>query len=127
MLLSWLKKMRITTPVIIMTGYGEVQTAVSAIKLGAFDFLEKPINPSILTKKIQSVFDQNKSNEESSSLKIKNKGNRNNNKDNSKIVESTSPLYRQMYSFIDLVAPTQMGVMIIGESGTGKTCCSYDT
>lgn len=120
MLLSWLKKMRITTPVIIMTGYGEVQTAVSAIKLGAFDFLEKPINPSILTKKIQSVFDQNKSNEESSSLKIKNKGNRNNNKDNSKIVEGTSPLYRQMYSFIDLVAPTQMGVMIIGESGTGK-------
>lgn len=120
MLLSWLKKMRIATPVIIMTGYGEVQTAVSAIKLGAFDFLEKPINPSILTKKIQSVFDQNKSNEESSSLKIKNKGNRNNNKDNSKIVEGTSPLYRQMYSFIDLVAPTQMGVMIIGESGTGK-------
>lgn len=120
MLLSWLKKMRIATPVIIMTGYGEVQTAVSAIKLGAFDFLEKPINPSILTKKIQSVFDQNKSNEESSSLKIKNKGNRNNSKDNSKIVEGTSPLYRQMYSFIDLVAPTQMGVMIIGESGTGK-------
>lgn len=120
MLLSWLKKMRITIPVIIMTGYGEVQTAVSAIKLGAFDFLEKPINPSILTKKIQSVFDQNNYNEESSSLKIKNKGNKNNYKDNSKIVEGTSPLYRQMYSYIDLVAPTQMGVMIIGESGTGK-------
>lgn len=49
MLLTWLKEMDILTPVIIMTGYGEVQTAVSAIKMGAFDFLEKPINPSILT------------------------------------------------------------------------------
>ena len=120
MLLSWLKKMQITTPVIIMTGYGEVKTAVSAIKLGAFDFLEKPINPSILTKKIQSVFDQNKSTEESSTS-LKNKKTANiNYKDNSKIVEGTSPLYKQMYSFIDLVAPTQMAVMIIGESGTGK-------
>ncbi|MBF6597656.1 MAG: sigma-54-dependent Fis family transcriptional regulator [Fermentimonas sp.] len=120
MLLSWLRKMQIITPVIIMTGYGEVQTAVSAIKLGAFDFLEKPINPSLLTKKIQSVFDQNESTEVSStSLKIKKKS-INYYKDNSKIVEGTSPLYRQMYSFIDLVAPTQMAVMIIGESGTGK-------
>ena len=121
MLLSWLKRMQITTPVIIMTGYGEVQTAVSAIKLGAFDFLEKPINPSILTKKIQSVFDLNKSSKESStSLKIKKTGHNNDYRDNTKIVRGKSLLYRQMYSFVDLVAPTQMAVMIIGESGTGK-------
>lgn len=121
MLLSWLKEMQITTPVIIMTGYGEVQTAVSAIKLGAFDFLEKPINPSILTKKISSVFEQNKSSKESTtSSKSKNIGYDKNYRDNSKIVKGYSELYRQMYSFIDIVAPTQMGVMIIGESGTGK-------
>ena len=120
MLLSWLNKMQISTPVIIMTGYGEVQTAVSAIKLGAFDFLEKPINPSILTKKIQSVFDQYKSSVESStSLKIK-KTESINYKNKSKIVEGTSALYKQMYSFIDLVDPTQMAVMIIGDSDTGK-------
>lgn len=119
-LLSWLRKMQIITPVIIMTGYGEVQTAVSAIKLGAFDFLEKPINPSLLTKKIQSVFDQIKSTEESSTSLIIKKKSRSDYNDNSKIVEGTSPLYREMYSFIDLVAPTQMAVMIIGESGTGK-------
>ena len=120
MLLSWLNKMQISTPVIIMTGYGEVQTAVSAIKLGAFDFLEKPINPSILTKKIQSVFDQNKSSEESTTSLKNRKTESINYKNKSKIVEGASPLYKQMYSFIDLVSPTQMAVMIIGESGTGK-------
>src|SRR5690554_1236715 len=60
MLLSWLNEQGMTTPVIIMTGYGEVQTAVSAIKLGAFDFLEKPINPSLLSKKIDAAFHANK-------------------------------------------------------------------
>ena len=121
MLLSWLKEMQIATPVIIMTGYGEVQTAVSAIKLGAFDYLEKPINPSILTKKIQSVFQKNIIPEQAFiSSKIKKIESSNNYRDNTKIVEGYSELYRRMYSYVDLVAPTQMGVMIIGESGTGK-------
>lgn len=121
MLLSWLKEMQISTPVIIMTGYGEVQTAVSAIKLGAFDFLEKPINPSILTIKIQSVFEKDKSTKSNStSLKKEKNGINYNHKVNSKIVEGNSKLYKQMYSYVDLVAPTQMAVMIIGESGTGK-------
>lgn len=62
MLLSWLNEKRLSVPVIIMTGYGEVQTAVSAIKLGAFDFLEKPINPDILTKKIEAAFEAKQEN-----------------------------------------------------------------
>ena len=44
MLLTWIKEQGIYAPVIIMTSYAEVQTAVSAIKIGAFDFLEKPID-----------------------------------------------------------------------------------
>ncbi|HBQ57760.1 MAG TPA: sigma-54-dependent Fis family transcriptional regulator, partial [Porphyromonadaceae bacterium] len=54
MLLSWMHERYPSVPVIIMTGYGEIQTAVSAIKLGAFDFLEKPINPSVLAEKIEA-------------------------------------------------------------------------
>jgi len=57
MLLTWLNETGLSVPVIMMTGYGEIQTAVSAIKLGAFDFLEKPINPSLLTQKIKAVFE----------------------------------------------------------------------
>jgi two-component system response regulator HydG len=126
MLLSWLKEENKSIPVIIMTGYGEIQTAVSAIKLGAFDFLEKPINPSVLTQKIKSALESvntkkisdlkktESSKSDASPLKMKP------NASGVKIVVGKSALSKQMYSYIDLVAPTQMSVMIVGESGTGK-------
>ncbi len=63
MLLSWMHESDPSVPVIIMTGYGEIQTAVSAIKLGAFDFLEKPINPSVLAEKIEAAFKDRKETE----------------------------------------------------------------
>ncbi|MDD4778399.1 MAG: sigma-54 dependent transcriptional regulator [Fermentimonas sp.] len=126
MLLSWLKEEKKSIPFIIMTGYGEIQTAVSAIKLGAFDFLEKPINPSVLTQKIESALvsvntekysakkrtDSSKSDASPIKKKPSDYG--------VKIVVGKSALSKQMYSYIDLVAPTQMSVMIVGESGTGK-------
>ncbi|MFA6750967.1 MAG: sigma-54 dependent transcriptional regulator [Fermentimonas sp.] len=126
MLLSWLKEENKSIPVIIMTGYGEIQTVVSAIKLGAFDFLEKPINPSVLTQKIESALESvntkkisdlkktESSKSDASPLKKKP------NASGVKIVVGKSALSKQMYSYIDLVAPTQMSVMIVGESGTGK-------
>jgi len=59
-LLARIREQHPRLPVIIMTGYGDIQTAVSAIKLGAFDYLEKPINPSILTQKIKDVLKRRK-------------------------------------------------------------------
>lgn len=117
MLLSWLKEKRLPVPVIIVTGYGEVQTAVSAIKLGAFDFLEKPINPDILAKKIDAAFKLKPDNISSTEKQGVERPDSSNNK---RFVEGQSSLSSQMYTYIDLVAPTQMAVMIIGESGTGK-------
>lgn len=117
MLLSWLNEKRLSVPVIIMTGYGEVQTAVSAIKLGAFDFLEKPINPDILTKKIEAAFEAK---QENLAPLEKPRPERKYYKETRVFVEGQSPLSLQMYTHIDLVAPTQMAVMIVGESGTGK-------
>jgi two-component system response regulator HydG len=53
LLMTWVReKMKSQVPIIVMTGYAEVQTAVSAMKLGAFDYLKKPINPSVLEEKI---------------------------------------------------------------------------
>lgn len=117
MLLDWLNEEGLEVPVIIMTGYGDVQTAVSAIKLGAFDYLEKPVNPSILTQKIKDVFEtttvkKSSLNKLAASQKTADKPHN--------IVFGRSPLSTQMYAYIDLVAPTQMAVMIVGESGTGK-------
>ncbi|MDO5665236.1 MAG: sigma-54 dependent transcriptional regulator [Bacteroidia bacterium] len=116
MLLNWMNERQLSAPVIIMTGYGEIQTAVSAIKLGAFDFLEKPINPSILAQKIEAAF--NEKQEEKSTQKRFTQEQKKEEKKNT--VEGRSPLSTRMYSFINTVAPTQMAVMIIGESGTGK-------
>lgn len=128
MLLTWLKERNIPSPVIIMTGYGEIQTAVSAIKLGAFDFLEKPINPSLLSKKINAALEATKREKalspaffggENSAPYIKREEEKSNAQQNS-TVEGRSMLSVEMYSYVDLVAPTQMSVMIMGESGTGK-------
>lgn len=116
MLLNWLKEKHLSVPVIIMTGYGEVQTAVSAIKLGAFDFLEKPINPDILTKKIEAAFDGRQENISPPAGQTERKPY----KEDKQFVKGRSPFSAQMYTHIDLVAPTQIAVMVIGESGTGK-------
>src|SRR5690554_7242714 len=127
MLLSWLNEQGMTTPVIIMTGYGEVQTAVSAIKLGAFDFLEKPINPSLLSKKIDAAFHANKKEnrpylerQETHTPRQPKVKEEVEVQQERKTVEGKSGMSMQMYSYIELVAPTQMAVMVVGESGTGK-------
>ncbi|MEA4919015.1 sigma-54 dependent transcriptional regulator [Proteiniphilum sp.] len=117
MLLNWLNETHRSIPIIIMTGYGEIQTAVSAIKLGAFDFLEKPINPEILKKKIEAAFDAR---QENISLPEKQPVEKKSNREHKEFVEGQSTPSYEMYTYIDLVAPTQMAVMIIGESGTGK-------
>ena len=55
-LMTWVReKLKSKVPIIVMTGYAEVQTAVSAMKLGAFDYLKKPINPSVLEEKIAAA------------------------------------------------------------------------
>jgi two-component system response regulator HydG len=116
-LLNWMNERRLNTPVIIMTSYGEISTAVSAIKLGAADFLEKPLNPSVLKEKIEAILcapkpDENVSKKRATSVDTQSaKG---------KFVEGKSPLTVQMRHYVDLVAPTLMAVMIVGESGTGK-------
>jgi two-component system response regulator HydG len=114
MFLAWLREQKNSTPVIIMTGYAEVQNAVLAIKLGAFDFLEKPLNPSILKEKIEQVLSGGKQTEAAAPTAVKPE------KKDSTVVKSTSPVMQQMYEHIGLVAPTQMSVLILGESGTGK-------
>jgi two-component system response regulator HydG len=117
MLLSWMNERDLSLPVIIMTGYGEIQTAVSAIKLGAFDFLEKPINPSILAEKIEAALRGRKSEKNSERGGRQTKRGENGVR---RTVEGRSPLSTRMYSFINTVAPTSIAVMLIGESGTGK-------
>ena len=54
-LLLWLSERRLSIPLIIMTGYADIQSAVRAMKLGAFDYVPKPVNPDELLKKISEA------------------------------------------------------------------------
>ena len=112
LLLSFTKEKKIKAPFIIMTSYADVQTAVNAIKLGAFDYLEKPINPSILQQKIElAMINDNAPAPE----KVRDVG-----KSQRKVVKGNSLVIQNVYKCVSLVAPTKMSVLILGESGTGK-------
>ena len=115
--LTWLSENRIMTPFIIMTNYSDVQTAVLAMKLGAFDYLQKPINPTILQQKIDSALNQPEINNE---VKTASKPKIKDNDTEKNVVRGKSVVMQRLYSHLNLVAPTKMSVLILGESGTGK-------
>ena len=102
MLLNWLNEKGKNEPVIIMTGYGDVQTAVSAIKLGAFDYLEKPVNPSILKKKIEAACTTDNRKKESVVVQKDFKADHFDKK--GEIVFGQSVIMQEMYRHVDLVA-----------------------
>ena len=113
MLLQWVKEQDIATPLIIMTSYAEIQSAVAAMKLGAEDFLEKPIVPSIFKEKIEQALAK-KTPETPKPLVKREK------KASTGIVLGNSVAAKKMHEHILKVAPTKMSVLILGESGTGK-------
>ena len=108
MLLEWIREQKKTIPVIVMTSYAEIQSAVSAMKLGASDYLQKPVNPSVLKQKIEQVLRTTKpADRKPAERKIK-------------TVLGKSHVAGEMDQLIKMVAPTLMSVLIFGESGTGK-------
>ena len=111
MLLAWIREQKKPVPVIVMTSYGQIQSAVSAMKLGAFDYLEKPLNPSVLKQKINQAL-ENKSQSEKPVVSAKTTSSGNVVGKNRSAVEMDRQLQK--------VAPTLMSVIILGESGTGK-------
>ena len=111
MFLTSLREKKIMTPFIIMTGYADVQTAVNAIKMGAFDYLKKPITPTMLEQKIVCALSQ-----ETAKVETKAKTDI----PTKTMVKGESSVIQRVYKHVALVAPTKMSVLILGESGTGK-------
>lgn len=122
MLLHWINDNKLALPVILMTGYGEVSIAVSAMKLGAKDFLEKPVVPSLLKEKIDNIL--NSIGGEKDRGKSNNTKGRSQQKDYKRevtdMIIGKSPAFLTMLDFIKTVAPTNFTVLVLGESGTGK-------
>lgn len=131
-LLAWLHKHSMPIPFIVMTNYAEVQNAVLAMKSGAADYIAKPIQPDILLSKIKDALqnDNNSTtqpNNSNNTTTTKQPNNTNHNTStsqhlnpSSRFIEGNSDASRQLYSYVSLVAPTPMSVLILGASGTGK-------
>jgi two-component system response regulator HydG len=101
--------------VVIMTGYASVETAVQALKSGAYDYVTKPVDPDELSHLIGKAIEHQRSRREVARLK-----------ENLEAAQPTteligkSPVMRRVNEFVQMVAATDSTVLITGESGTGK-------
>jgi two-component system nitrogen regulation response regulator NtrX len=107
-----LKTQRITAPVIMVSGHGDVHTAVECTKRGAYDFLEKPLNRDKLLLTVRNAVRQRSLEEENIELKEK--------QEKEYQLVGDAPPMRDLKSQIERAAPTKATVLITGESGTGK-------
>ncbi|HLV46186.1 MAG TPA: sigma-54 dependent transcriptional regulator [Flavobacterium sp.] len=110
-----------TIQVILMTGYTDIKTAVNAMKLGAFDYVAKPINSDQILDTVQQALSKSADKRTVGQSSVNTKAN--STKDNTTsadYVKGKSEKSKQLHHFIEVVAPTNISVLIIGESGTGK-------
>ena len=107
-----LKTQKITSPVVMVSGHGDVHTAVECTKRGAFDFLEKPLNRDKLLLTVRNAVRLRQVEEENSELRSK--------AEKEYQLVGDSPSMKELKSQVERAAPTKATVLITGESGTGK-------
>ena len=110
--LDHLKEQKNTAPVVMVSGHGDVHTAVECTKRGAYDFLEKPLNRDKLLLTVRNAVRQRSLEEENSELKEK--------AEKEYQLVGNSPAMLDLQSQVERAAPTKATVLITGESGTGK-------
>ena len=110
--LKEIKKVNTALPVIIITGHGNVETAVKATKLGAYDLIEKPLNIEKVIVAINNALNFRRLEEENRYLRKKTLEKHS--------ISGSSPPIQALKAQIDNVAPTDSWVLIKGENGTGK-------
>ena len=103
-----IRKTNATVPIVIMTSFSDIRTAVKAIKAGAYEYITKPVNPDELLMILQQALKKEKT-----APPVSDNGAQN-------IVLGKSAVAMELHDMVKLVAPTNMSVLIEGESGTGK-------
>jgi two-component system nitrogen regulation response regulator NtrX len=112
--LEKLIEMKIEAPIVMISGHGNIDTAVQAVKMGAFDFIEKPLDLNRILVTVRNAGERSVMVEETKVLKktVKRfKG--------SKIIGETAEI-EQIKEMIEKVAPSDARVLVTGENGTGK-------
>ncbi|AWH86814.1 sigma-54-dependent Fis family transcriptional regulator [Flavobacterium album] len=113
-ILRLVKETAMDSQVILMTGYTDIRTAVNAMKLGAFEYVGKPINPDEILHTIGLALNKKSGKQTPPSEKKQAKAS------GVPFVKGISSDSARLQEHIALVAPTNMSVLIIGDSGTGK-------
>ncbi|HEU0204165.1 MAG TPA: response regulator, partial [Burkholderiaceae bacterium] len=111
--LQQVKESRPEIDVIMITGLSEIETAVRAMKLGAFDYLPKPFDPDQLEAVVERALERRR-------LLQEDHGRNADARYRFENIIGTSPAMQQVYRLIAQCAPTNSTVLITGESGTGK-------
>jgi len=110
--LSRMRERGRSAPVIMMSGKAQLTDAVRAVKLGAFQFLEKPLSPEGVLVTVRAALELNRTRAENQALRAE-LGRRAN-------LIGSGPAMQQVAALISRVAPTEARVLVTGESGTGK-------
>ena len=110
--LARVKQTDAALPVVVMSGHGTIQTAVEATRLGAFDFIEKPLGRDRVLVVLRNALEQGRLVSENRDLKLS--------FEERFTMIGDSPVIRKVQDAIALAAPTKASVLVTGESGTGK-------
>lgn len=121
-----IKKSDADVPILVITGYSDIKTAVEVIKMGAFDYITKPLVPEeilcLLNKLIKESTSKISTGEKTS---INAKGAKKTTQDSKKIYKGKADSTMHLYQQVNIVAGTNYSVILYGESGTGKEVIAH--
>ncbi|HTB99732.1 MAG TPA: sigma-54 dependent transcriptional regulator [Ferruginibacter sp.] len=122
-----IKALEPQTIVLIITGYSDIKTAVDVIKLGAYDYITKPLIPDEVLNVLSKALNQQatgglttNNNVERGQTQASSKTKEQKNSNNNEFLVGTAGATKELYKQIDIVAPTNFSIILYGESGTGK-------
>ncbi|HRH01293.1 MAG TPA: sigma-54 dependent transcriptional regulator [Bacteroidia bacterium] len=107
-----IQSLQLETPIVLISGHGTIETAVEAVKKGAFDFIAKPLDLNRLLVTVRNALDK-------STLVIETKVLKKKLSKNTEMIGDSEAI-QKIKNMIDRVAPTEARVLITGENGTGK-------
>jgi DNA-binding NtrC family response regulator len=115
-LVETIESRKLPTAVVLLTGHGSVETAVEAMKRGAYDYLTKPVDPQRLLLIIPKALDAQRTREALQTVRTPSDGSGT----RLKRMIGVSAAMREVFGFVEAVASSNANVLILGESGTGK-------